>query len=161
MSVWAAMIGGLAGTLLLTTVLRAASELRLTRIDLPFLLGTVVTPDRQRAKLIGYLLHFVVGLVFSLAYFVGFVALGRSGWLLGAGFGVLHGLFAMTALVNILLPVIHPRMGDALSSVDSVALLEAPGFLMLNYGRATPIVNLIAHTAYGAIVGGFVSLANR
>ena len=161
MSVWAAMIGGLAGTLLLTTVLRAASELRLTRIDLPFLLGTVVTPDRQRAKLIGYLLHFVVGLVFSLAYFVGFVALGRSGWLLGAGFGVLHGLFAMTALVNILLPVIHPRMGDALSSVDSVALLEAPGFLMLNYGRATPIVNLIAHAAYGAIVGGFVSLANR
>ena len=161
MSVWAAMIGGLAGTLLLTTVLRAASELRLTRIDLPFLLGTAVTPDRQRAKLIGYLLHFVVGLMFSLAYFAGFVALGRSGWLLGAGFGVLHGLFAMTALVNILLPVIHPRMGDPLSSVDSVALLEAPGFLMLNYGRATPIVNLIAHAAYGAIVGGFVSLANR
>lgn len=161
MSVWAAMIGGLAGTFLLTTVLRAASELRLTRIDLPFLLGTAVTSDRQRAKLIGYLLHFVAGLVFSVAYFVGFVALGRSGWLLGAGFGVLHGLFAMTALVNILLPVIHPRMGDALSSVDSVALLEAPGFLMLNYGRATPIVNLIAHAAYGAIVGGSVSLANR
>lgn len=161
MSVWAAMIGGLAGTFLLTTVLRAASELRLTRIDLPFLLGTAVTSDRQRAKLIGYLLHFVAGLVFSVAYFVGFVALGRSGWLLGAGFGVLHGLFAMTALVNTLLPVIHPRMGDALSSVDSVALLEAPGFLMLNYGRATPIVNLIAHAAYGAIVGGSVSLANR
>lgn len=161
MSVWAATIGGLAGTLLLTTVLRAASELRLTRIDLPFLLGTVVTSDRQRAKLVGYLLHFVAGLMFSLAYFAGFVALGRSGWLLGAGFGVLHGLFAMTALVNILLPVIHPRMGDPLSSVDSVALLEAPGFLMLNYGRATPIVNLIAHAAYGAIVGGFVSLANR
>jgi hypothetical protein len=160
MSVWAAMIGGLAGTFLLTTVLRAASELRLTRIDLPFLLGTAVTADRGRAKVIGYLLHFVAGLLFSLAYYVGFVGLGRSGWLLGVGFGVLHGLFAMTALVNILLPVIHPRMGDALSSVDSVALLEAPGFLMLNYGHATPIVNLIAHAAYGAIVGGFVSLAD-
>ncbi len=161
MSVWAAMIGGLAGTFLLTTALRAASELRLTRIDLPFLLGTAVTSDRQRAKLIGYVLHFVAGLVFSLAYFAGFVALGRSGWLLGAGFGLLHGLFAMTALVNVLLPVIHPRMGDALSSVDSVALLEAPGFLMLNYGRGTPIVNLVAHAAYGTIVGGFVSLANQ
>lgn len=159
MSVWAAMIGGLTGTFLLTTVLRAASELRLTRIDLPFLLGTAVTADRQRAKLLGYLLHFVAGLSFSLAYYVGFVGLGRSGWLLGAGFGVIHGLFAMTALVNILLPVVHPRMGDALSSVDSAALLEAPGFLMLNYGRATPLVNLIAHAAYGAIVGGSVSLA--
>ena len=126
------------------TVLRAASELRLTRIDLPFLLGTAVTADRQRAKLLGYLLHFVAGMLFSLAYYVGFVGLGRSGWLLGSGFGVIHGLFAMTALVNILLPVVHPRMGDALSSVDSAALLEAPGFLMLNYGRATPLVNMIS-----------------
>lgn len=159
MSVWAAAIGGLAGTLVLTTVLRAASELRLTRIDLPFLLGTVVTADRQRAKLIGYLLHLVVGFLFSLAYYVGFVGLGRAGWLLGSAFGVIHGLFAMTTLVNVLLPVIHPRMGSSLSSVDSTALLEAPGFLMLNYGRTTPVVTLIAHAMYGAIVGGFVSLA--
>jgi hypothetical protein len=34
-SVWAVAIGGLAGTFILTTVLRAASELRLTRVDLP------------------------------------------------------------------------------------------------------------------------------
>jgi hypothetical protein len=160
MSVWSAMIGGLAGTIILTTVLRASSELRLTRIDLPFLLGTVVTADRQRAKLIGFLFHFVFGLLFSLAYYVGFVGLGRAGWLLGAAFGVIHGVFAMTALVNVLLPVIHPRMGNPLSSVDSTALLEAPGFLMLNYGRATPVVTLVAHALYGAMVGGFVSLAD-
>lgn len=159
MRIEAAMIGGLAGTFILTTVLRAASELRLTRIDLPFLLGTALTADRQRAKLIGYLLHFVVGLLFSLAYYVGFVGLGEAGWLLGTGFGVIHGLFAMTALANILLPAVHPRMGSSFSSVDSATLLEAPGFLMLNYGRATPVVNLIAHAAFGAIVGGFVSLA--
>ena len=61
MSVWAAVIGGLAGTLVLTSILRAASELRLTRVDLPFLLGTAVTTDRQRAKLVGYLLHLVPG----------------------------------------------------------------------------------------------------
>jgi hypothetical protein len=160
MSVWAAIIGGLAGTLILTTMLRGASELRFTRIDLPFLLGTVVTADRQRAKLIGYLLHMAAGLLFSLAYYVGFAGLGRAGWLLGAAFGVIHGLFAMTALVNVLLPAIHPRMGSSLSSVDSAALLEAPGFLLLNYGRATPVVTLVAHAIYGAIVGGFVSLAS-
>jgi hypothetical protein len=159
MSVWAALVGGVAGTLVLTSLLRAATELRRTRIDLPFLLGTVVTADRQRAKLVGYVLHLVAGLLFSLVYFVGFVGLGHAGWLLGAGFGVIHGVFAMTVLVNVLLPAIHPRMGSSLSSVDSTALLEAPGFLMLNYGRATPIVTLIAHVLYGAIVGGFVSLA--
>jgi len=53
MTVWGALIGGFVGTLVLTTILRAASELRITRIDLPFLLGTMVTPDRKRAKALG------------------------------------------------------------------------------------------------------------
>jgi hypothetical protein len=57
--------------------------------------------------------------------------------------------------VNVLLPVVHPRMGSPLSAADSAPLLEAPGFLMRNYGRATPIATLVAHVAYGAIVGGF------
>ena len=30
---------------------------------------------------------------------------------------------------------------------------------MLNYGTQTPLVALLAHIAYGALVGGFVSLA--
>ena len=32
-------------------------------------------------------------------------------------------------------------------------LIEPPGFLMLNYGRSTFLVTLVAHIAYGAIVG--------
>jgi hypothetical protein len=122
-SVWGTAVGGLVGTFVLTTILRTASELRLTRVDLPFLLGTAVTADRGRAKAIGYVLHFVAGLLFSLAYAVGFAALDRSGWLLGAGFGLIHGLFAGSALVNILLPVVHPRMGTLSSSIASGALL--------------------------------------
>ena len=64
-----------------------------------------------------------------------------------------------SALVNILLPVVHPRMGSALSAAGSSPLLEPPGFLMLNYGRGTPIATLLAHIADGAIVGGFVATA--
>ena len=50
-------------------------------------------------------------------------------------------------------------MGDSMSAADSVARLEPPGFLMTNYGRRTPIVVLIAHVVYGAIVGGFIALS--
>ena len=30
---------------------------------------------------------------------------------------------------------------------------------MLNYGPQTPLVNVVAHIAYGALVGGFAQLA--
>jgi hypothetical protein len=159
-SVWGAIAGGFTGTLVLTTALRAGNELNLTRIDLPFLLGTVFTSDRTRAKALGYALHFLVGLAFALIYYAVFIAIGRSGWLLGAVFGLVHGVFSGTALVETLLPLIHPRMGTRSTAAPSVALLEPPGLLMLNYGAQTPLVALVAHIAYGAIVGGFVSLAS-
>jgi len=159
MSVWGAIAGGFVGTLLLTTGLIGASELRLTRIDLPFLLGTMQFADRTRAKALGYLLHFFVGLVFALIYYAIFSAIDESGWLLGGLFGLLHGVFAVTALVNTLLPAVHPRMGTSHTAADSSPLLEPPGFLMLNYGRSTPLVTVAVHVIYGAVVGGFVSLS--
>ncbi len=157
--IWGAVVGGLAGTVVLTTLLRGASELGLTRIDLPFLLGTAVTTDRVRAKAVGYALHFVFGVFFALAYYAIFVVIGAAGVLLGAVFGFVHALFAGTALVSVLLPVVHPRMGTGFDATGSAPLLEPPGFMMLNYGRETPVVNVVAHVAYGAIVGGFVEWA--
>ncbi|HEV8688514.1 MAG TPA: hypothetical protein VGQ84_14625 [Gaiellaceae bacterium] len=145
---------------MLTTMLRAASELGLTRMDIPFLLGTAVTADRVRAKAIGYAMHFGFGLIFALVYYAVFVVIDESGVLLGALFGLVHALFAGSALVNILLPVVHPRMGTGFTPAGSAPLLEPPGFLLLHYGRQTPLVTIIAHIAYGAIVGGFVSLAS-
>jgi hypothetical protein len=153
---WGAVAGGFAGTLVLTTALTAASALHLTRMDIPFLLGTSFTGDRSRARVVGYLLHFVAGVLFALVYLALFHALGRGGWVLGMAFGLVHALFAGTALVNILLPAIHPRMGTPFSAADSAPLLEPPGFMLLNYGRGTPIVTVVAHLAYGAIVGVFI-----
>lgn len=158
--VWGAVAGGFAGTLVLTTALRAASEMSLTRIDLPFLLGTAVTADRARAKALGYLLHFVVGQLFAFGYLGLFAAIGRSGWVLGALFGLAHGLFSVTALVNVLLPLVHPRMGSTYTAAGSSPLLEPPGFMMRNYGARTPEITLLAHIAYGTLVGGLVSLAS-
>ncbi len=157
MSVFGAIAGGFAGTLVLTTTLRAASELGWTRIDLPFLLGTVFSEDRTRAKAIGYALHFVAGIVFALLYYALFRTLGAAGWPLGALFGLVHALFAGTALVNILLPLVHRRMATEYTGAGSAPLLEPPGFMMLNYGARTPIGSVVAHVAYGAIVGAFTS----
>ena len=53
-----------------------------------------------------------------------------------------------------LLPGVHPRMASEDAGPESHRSLEPPGFLGLNYGRYTPLVTLIAHVAYGAILGG-------
>jgi hypothetical protein len=148
-----ALAGGFIGTLVLTTGLRAATELRLTRIDLPFLLGTALTSDRGRARAVGYALHFLFGLLFACAYYLVFAALDEASWWLGALLGGVHAAFAGTALVNVLLPLVHPRMGTPFSSATSAPLLEPPGFMLLNYGRSTPMMMLVSHVIYGAIVG--------
>ncbi len=159
MSVWAALAGGFVGTLILTSALRAATELGLTRIDLPFLLGTALTRDRTRAKALEYALHFAFGLAFALVYLAIFAALGAASWWFGALLAVVHALFAGSALVNLLLPLVHPALGTSETAANESPLLEPPGFMLLNYGRPTPLVSLAAHVAYGATIGAFVSLA--
>src|SRR5439155_3511657 len=47
-----ALVGGALGTVVLTTALTVASELRVTRMDIPFLLGTAVSANRTRARVI-------------------------------------------------------------------------------------------------------------
>jgi hypothetical protein len=154
--IWGTLVGGFLGTVVLTTVLRGASELGWTRMDLPFLLGTA---DCARAKLGGYALHFVFGLVFALGYYTVFAVAGKSGIVIGALLGLVHGLFAGTALVSILLPAVHPRMGTGFDAAGSAPLLEPPGFMLINYGRQTPLATIVSHIAYGAIVGGFSAWA--
>jgi hypothetical protein len=68
MSFWGSIAGGFVGTVVLTSGLRAGSELGLTRMDLPFLLGTAFSADRMRAKAIGYVLHFLAGQGFAAIY---------------------------------------------------------------------------------------------
>lgn len=153
-----ALAGGLVGTIVLTTGSRLAQQLGWTRMDIPLLLGTIFSAERGRAALIGYAIHFMNGLVFSLFYGLIFEATGRAGWLFGVLLGAAHGAFAGGALLNVLLPAAHPRMGKAWTDARSSPLLEPPGFLLSNYGRATLVATFLLHLAYGAIVGLFASL---
>jgi len=151
-----AIAGGFVGTLLMTTILRGASEMGLTRIDFALLLGTTVSENRRKARAVGYVFHFIMGILFALAYAQFFAIVGRSGWALGALLGALQAIFNGTVLVNVLLPVVHPRIGTPETAANEIALIEPPGFLMLNYGRSSFAVMLAAHIVYGAVVGWVV-----
>jgi hypothetical protein len=157
MTLWGALVGGLVGTVVLTSGLRIAQELGWTRMDIPLLLGTVFSDSRSRASVIGYVLHFANGLAFALVYYGAFRAVGHAGWGFGAALGVVHAAFSGGVLVTVLLPAVHPRMGTPWSDAEETPLLEPPGFMLVNYGRRTALWTLVVHIAYGAIVGGFAA----
>jgi hypothetical protein len=152
-----ALAGGFVGTLVLTTGLRLAQVAGLTRMDIPLLLGTIFSEDRRRASVIGYALHFVNGQLFALGYAAIFYAVDEAGWLFGMALGLVHAAFAGGALVNLLLPAVHPRMGTRWTDASQSPLLEPPGFMLWNYGRHTALLTLIGHAVYGALVGGFAA----
>jgi hypothetical protein len=148
---------GFVATVVLTTIMAGSQGLRLTRMNLPYMLGAMFTPGRDRAKLIGLGVHLLNGWLFSLLYIAAFHAWGLAAWWAGAAIGVVHAAFVLTAGMR-LLPGLHPRMASEGQGPTVMRQLEPPGFLALNYGYQTPVSILIAHVVYGTILGLFYEL---
>jgi hypothetical protein len=148
------LLWGFVATVVLTTLMSASQGLRFTRMSLPYMLGTIFTADRDRAKLFGFVMHLADGWLFSLAYVAAFQSWHRTTWWLGAGIGFVHAAFVLTAGMSIL-PGLHPRMASEQHGPAASPQLEPPGFLALNYGLRTPISVTIAHLVFGAILGSF------
>ena len=151
------LLWGFVATMVLTTIMAGAQGLRLTRMSLPYMLGAMFTPSRDRATLIGLGAHVLNGWLFSLLYVAAFHEWGRATWWTGAAIGVVHAAFVLTAGMR-LLPGLHPRMATEQQGPTVMRQLEPPGFLALNYGYETPASVLIAHVAYGMVLGLFYTM---
>lgn len=148
---------GFLSTLVLTSILSASQGLGMTRMNIPYMLGTMFTPNRDKAKLIGIFFHLINGWIFSLIYILTFELFNIATWWIGGILGLLHALFVLTAGIPIL-PSIHPRMASEQQGPTVVRQLEPPGFMALHYGIRTPLSVIIAHIVFGCILGGFYFL---
>lgn len=151
-----AFLWGFVATLLMTTIMAGSVALGQSRMSLPFMLGTMVTADRNRAPLYGFLAHLVNGWLFAFLYAAAFENLGRATWWLGGAIGLVHGTVVLVALMPIL-PGLHPRMASEHQGPEPTRALEPPGFMALHYGRRTPVFSLLAHLVYGVVLGAFYS----
>jgi hypothetical protein len=151
------LLWGFVATLVETTISSGTQALGITRMNLPYLLGTVFTPDREKAKLYGFGSHVLLGWVFSLIYIFIFQSLGAAGWWRGTIVGILHALFVLLAVMPVL-PGAHPRMASEQHGPAAQRLLEPPGFMATHYGVSTPIAVLASHAIFGAILGAFYHL---
>ena len=152
------LLWGLIATVAMTTILQGSQGLGLSRLSLPFLMGTLLTANRNRAVVIGFIAYTLGGWLFAMLYFLFFASIDRANWWLGALLGCLHGVFLLVGALH-LLPYAHPRMASEYDGPQRTYILEPPGFLGLNYGRATPITTILAQSVYGATLGGLCQLS--
>lgn len=154
------MLWGFISTLLMTTMEAGAQALGLTRVDFPFMVGTIFTTDRDRAKIYGFLAHVLNGWAFSLLYVLAFEAWHQASWWRGALIGAVHALFVLLVVMSVM-PGIHPRMASEQQGPTAARQLEPPGFLGLNYGVQTPLSIFLAHIVFGMVLGAFYHLGGR
>jgi hypothetical protein len=145
---------GVVATLAEIALDACAVGLRLTRMSLPLIMGTMWTGNRDRAKVIGLVNHIVNGLLFTLLYMLIFHMVGVRNWWSGGLIGLAHA--ALVLLIGMeILPSIHPRMASERSGPTLLRRLEPPGFLASNYGPGTPICIAVSHVAFGIVLGAF------
>ena len=151
------ILSGFIATLALTAIQATTQGLGLTRMNIPYMLGTIVTPDRDKARLYGFAAHVVVGWVFSIFYALIFQAEHRANWWFGLLLGLAHALGVLTNGM-VVLPSLHPRMATERHGPTAVRQLEPPGFMALNYGYQTPLTVFVSHAVFGAMIGALYQL---
>jgi|SRR5919108_2954165 hypothetical protein len=158
MNIGSILLWGFVATVALTSLMAVTHGLGWTRISIPFLLGTMLTPNRDHALVLGVAFHMLNGWAFAFLYAAVFESLGRATWWIGSMMGFGHGLFVL-AVVMPMLPGLHRHMVSEYYGPTPNRRLQPPGFMALNYGRQTPIVTTAAHILYGAIIGAFYDVS--
>lgn len=153
------LLWGFVASIVVTIIMQASQGLGITRMSLPFMLGAIFSGNRDRCQIIGFFCHLLAGWFLAFIYASAFESWRSATWWMGMGIGLVHGAFALTLVIP-LLPHVHPRMASEYEGPTPTRMLEPPGFLALNYGRRTPVVAVIAHLAFGAILGAFYQVAN-
>lgn len=157
----AALVAGLAGAVVMTVLMQAATAMGMMRMPAMSLIqGTMLTGDKRTANLIGTVTHVIVmgTVVFGLVYAGLFVAFDEVGALIGALIGLVHGLIA--GVMMIMMGAMHPRMdapptaghAEAVTEVGGEVRLLTPGLFAKNYGAMTPVGLAIGHIVYGIVV---------
>ena len=121
------------------------------------MLGTMFTPNRDRAKLIGFGCPLLERLDLRQRLCRGLRELAPGDLVVGrcdrpGACALRAGRGHAGAARN------PPADGKRATRPTPTRQLEPPGFMALNYGRRTPITVILAHLVYGGILGAFYRL---
>jgi hypothetical protein len=140
MDILSAVISGLVGTVAISAVMAMAPLMGMPKMDIVGMLSTMFGKPN---KVLGWIMHFMMGVVFALIYaFLWSIGIGSAGWLSGLIFGAVHWL--VVGLMMAMIPVMHVgiKNGD----------VEAPGLWMTNQGGVLAFIGgLMGHMIFGLV----------
>ena len=134
------LIGGVAGTALMTLFLMLPRWMGWGKIDVLRAVGALFTGRKEGAMRRGMIIHLLLGILFAFIY-AGFLSLSRLPFnvMTGLLLGSLHGVIIML-LVSIAIMTHHPVAGYH------------------EKGLGTGLAQLLAHMIYGATLGWVVQI---
>lgn len=144
-----AVEAGVAGALAMLIVIYMGRAIRMTRMDLLWILGTMFLPrsTKSRIYLTGLMVHLMMGAAFGLVH-VGLLTwfdpstnggANGLGLLLGLGHGMIAGL-----IMPMLLTMAHPLVRNK--------EMPQPGFALSGFGSLTYIGVIMAHGVFGLVL---------
>lgn len=150
MNVLAALIAGLVGTAAMTLLMMLAPRMGMPKMDVMGMLGSMVSQDAGRARLIGAVMHFMMGMVFAVVYaLLWSLGIGSASALWGLIFGAVHGLGAgvMMPVMTRVMPSPVSSAGVATASASPSGMSGMPGLLMGHM-----VFGLVVALVYGAML---------
>lgn len=142
MNIVAAVLAGIVGTVIISLIMALAPRTGMPKMAIWEMLSSMFAP--QGSTSLGWVLHFMMGILFAIVYAVFWAAgIGSVSAASGALFGVVQWL--IVGLMMGAMPMMHAgiRAGTA----------PAPGVYMLkNDGLMAFMGGLVGHVIYGVVV---------
>ncbi len=142
MNFFAAIIAGLAGTIIMSMVMAAAPKMGMPKMAIWEMLGSMFNKTGNPA--IGWLMHFMMGAIFAVIYaWLWSNGIGAVTPVGGLVFGGIHWLVA--GLLMALIPMMHAGI--------KAGMVTAPGIYMVSSGGILAFIGgLIGHFLFGLTV---------
>lgn len=155
-SVGWALAAGLLGGVAFLVVVTMGLAIGMTRMNFLEVLGTMLVPKASKAPVYatGLAVHLMASAGFGLAHAgllhaIGVTSVGEAaGWDLVLGMA--HGVVILAML---------PAMLIAMHPLVRTGTMNRPGVALIGFGTGTPIGSLMAHVAFGLVVGAVYAAA--
>jgi|GEM_PF-118363 len=136
-----ASIGGAIGTALMTGMMLIGKQMGIPAVDAHGILGYML--NSEKASPVGYIMHWILGVVFAIGYAIVFQYVPRNVIFLGTMLGIIH--WIIVGWLFAFAPIAHAGM-------QAGTVPEPGAYMMKSLGFPGFIAGMVGHIVFGLTV---------